>query len=299
LLWFRAPSALALAATEAASGGGFAFRRSRSSVIDLPEGSTEEDLGLDPADTERCAWRDRNKALEAEAAAVRAAEEASARAWARAAEATRRGAVEEAWPEMPAGLEPAETIVMPATEEGSDPDGRVEMAVDDREVVEIGDDTPPRADMVERMEVEGGGGGAAPEGAPRATPDGAPQVAPEGALVTAPEGASVGAPEQEPAGGERALAIRQPQPASGSRPAAGSRQVQAGPSRTVFGPLTQEEASMAVVRHYLRGRAERVQAFAQAETERARELERSVFVSPPGPFFRSWSVGARQRTHWV
>jgi hypothetical protein len=198
---------------------------------------------------------------------------------------------------MPAGLEPAETIFMPATEEGRDPDGRVEMAVDDREVVEIGDDTPPRADVVERVEVEGGGGGAAPEGVPQATSDGAPQGT--------PEGAPVGAPEQEPAsegtaGGERVLAIRLPQPASGSRPAAGSRQVQAGSSRTVFGPLTQEEASMAAVRHHLRGRAERVQAFAQAETERARELERSVFVSPPpGLFFRSWSVGARQRTHWV
>lgn len=68
---------LALAATDAASGGGLAFRRSRSSAIDPPERSTE-DLGLDPADTERCAWRDRNKALEEAAAAAKAAEEASA-----------------------------------------------------------------------------------------------------------------------------------------------------------------------------------------------------------------------------
>jgi hypothetical protein len=297
---------LALAATEAASGGGFAFRRSRSSAIDAPEGSTEEDLGLDPADTERCAWRDRNKALEEEAAAARAAEEASARAWARAAEAAGRAAMEPAWPEMPAGLEPAETIVVPASEEGRDPDGRVETAVDDREVVEIVDDTPPRIDMVERMEAEEGGGGAVLEEAPQATPDGTPQGTPEGTSGAASEGTSAGAPEprsasEEAAGGERALAVRQPQPApaSGSRPAAGSRQVRAGTSRTVFGPLTHEEASMAAVRQHLRGRAERVQAFAQAETERARELERSVLVSFLLAFLRSRLVGARQRTHWV
>jgi hypothetical protein len=263
---------LALAATEAASGGGFAFRRSRSSAIDAPEGSAEEDLGLDPADTERCAWRDRHKALEEEAAAVRAAEEASARAWARAAEATRRDVMEPAWPEMPAGLEPAVTIVEPASEEGRDPDGRVETAVDDREVVEIDDDTPPRTEMVERMEAEEGGGGAVLEEAPQATPDGPPQRTPEG---------TSGAASEEAAGGERALAVRQPQPApaSGSRPAAGSQQVRAGTSRVVFGPLTHEEASMAAVHQHLRGRAERVRAFAQAETERARELERSVLVS--------------------
>jgi hypothetical protein len=57
---------------------------------------------------------------------------------------------------------------------------------------------------------------------------------------------------------------------------------------------------MAAVRQHLRGRAERVQAFAQAETERARELERSVLVSfLLLAFLRSRLVGARQRTHWV
>jgi hypothetical protein len=173
---------------------------------------------------------------------------------------------------MPAGLEPVVTVVMPATEEGRDPDGRVEMAVDDREVVKIDGDTPPRADVVERMEVDGGGGRAVPEG----TPEGAPAAAPEEAPAGAPEPRPA---SEETAGGERALAIRQPQAVPVGRPVAGSRQAQAGPSRAVFGPPTQEEASMAAVRHHLRGRAERVQAFAQAETERARELERSVLVS--------------------
>lgn len=51
------------------------------------ENSPKEDLGLDPANTERCAWRDQNKAEEEEAAAATAVEEASALAWTRAAKA--------------------------------------------------------------------------------------------------------------------------------------------------------------------------------------------------------------------
>lgn len=67
-------------------------------------------------------------------------------------------AADKAWPEMSAGWGPAETVVAPPTEEGRDPDGWVEMAVDDREVAEIDNDTPPRNSMVEQVEIEGGGG---------------------------------------------------------------------------------------------------------------------------------------------
>ena len=62
---------------DAASGGGFSFWKSRSSAIALPDGSAEEDLSLNKEDTEHCTCQDRNKALEAEAAIVRAVEEAS------------------------------------------------------------------------------------------------------------------------------------------------------------------------------------------------------------------------------
>lgn len=79
------PLDLALAATGAASGGNFSFRKTRSSVIDLPNGSLKEHLGLDPTNTEHCIWQARNKAEEDLAAA-------SAQAWVRAAEARWRTA---------------------------------------------------------------------------------------------------------------------------------------------------------------------------------------------------------------
>ena len=53
--------ALALAAMEAASSGGAVFWRTRSRVIDLDEEMAYPDLGLDPADSESLAWRDRNR----------------------------------------------------------------------------------------------------------------------------------------------------------------------------------------------------------------------------------------------
>ena len=74
---------------------------------------------------------------------------------------------------MPAGTELAGTVFVPPTEEERSPDGQAEMVVDDREVVVIEDDTPPRTNVVEWVEVEGGGNGDALEEAPQATADGA------------------------------------------------------------------------------------------------------------------------------
>ena len=48
---------------------------------------------------------------------------------------------------------------------------------------------------------------------------------------------------------------------------------------TVFGPQTQEEAALDAVSRRLRGRTERLVAFAQADVERTRNLERAVLVS--------------------
>ena len=48
---------------------------------------------------------------------------------------------------------------------------------------------------------------------------------------------------------------------------------------TIFGPQTQEEAALDAVSRRLRGQTVRLQAFAQAEVERTRDLERAVLVS--------------------
>ena len=50
-------------------------------------------------------------------------------------------------------------------------------------------------------------------------------------------------------------------------------------SAVVFGPQTQEEAALDAVSRRLRGRTERLEAFAQAEVERTRDLECAVLVS--------------------
>ena len=63
VLDFRSPILLALAAADAASNEGAAFRRSRSGTVDRDEEErADPDLGLDPADTEGLAWQDRNRA---------------------------------------------------------------------------------------------------------------------------------------------------------------------------------------------------------------------------------------------
>lgn len=53
---------------------------------------------------------------------------------------------------------------------------------------------------------------------------------------------------------------------------------------------------MNAVSRHLHGRLDRLEAFAQAEVERTRDLERAMLVSFFCNFF---FVGARQRTHWL
>ena len=67
-----------------------------------------------------------------------------------------------------------------------------------------------------------------------------------------------------PRQGERRAAV--PQPARGG-------------GAVVFGPQTQEEAALDAVSRRLRGRTKWLEAFAQAEVERTRDLERAVLVS--------------------
>ena len=70
---------------------------------------------------------------------------------------------------------------------------------------------------------------------------------------------------------------------------------------TIFGPQTQEEAVLDDISRRLRGRTERLEAFAQAEVERTHDLERVILVSSSFFLFSCdfILVGARQRTHWV
>lgn len=141
----RSPLELALAATAAVSGNQVIFRKTRSSAIDRVESQPEEAHGLDPKDTERVAWRDRNAAEREFAAAEKAAREASAQAWARAAEARGRTVADPAWQERAEGVTPTDTIVEPQPNEGRDPDERMEADDGDSETVEeIVVDTPPR-----------------------------------------------------------------------------------------------------------------------------------------------------------
>nr|XP_020155088.1 uncharacterized protein LOC109740438 [Aegilops tauschii subsp. strangulata] len=178
---------------------------------------------------------------------------------------------------MPAGMEPATTVFMSSSEGERGQGGRADVVDLDREVVDVDDNTPPRTDVVERVGVEGGGGDAvleeapwtAPEGAPRAPTGGAPQATPTAAPERTPESAPV---VEEAISGEYALV-----PRAGRGRVVGSQPARAGPSEVFFGPLTQEEAAMAAVSRRLRGRTDRIQAFAQAEVEQTRELERAVF----------------------
>ena len=136
--FFRSPIALARAAAEAAAAEGTVFRRSRSDLAGLAgeEGRGDLDLGLDPDDAEALAWRDRNRA-EAEL------EVASVWAWTDAAAAWARGGAEPAWREMPEGTVVAATIFEPSTVRERSHGGRAEVVVLDREVVDVGGDTPP------------------------------------------------------------------------------------------------------------------------------------------------------------
>ena len=213
------------------------------------------------------------------------------------------------WPEMPAGTVAAATVFMPSSEGEHGQGGRADVMDLDQEVVVVGDDTPPRTDMVERARADGGGGDTVLEEAPRMVPEGTPQVQmSEALLVVGPQAAPVAEPVMVPAralaaggkaSGEHALVLR-----SGGRQAVGSQPTRSGTSEVFFGPPTQEEAAMAAVTRRLRGRTDRIQAFALAEVEATQELERAFFLSfllhSAFLFFRYFFfVGVLQRTHWV
>nr|XP_020156940.1 uncharacterized protein LOC109742265 [Aegilops tauschii subsp. strangulata] len=171
------PIALARAAAEAATAEGAAFRRSRSDLADQAEeeGRADSDLGLDPNDAEALAWRDRNRA-EAELEAP------SVRAWTDAAEAWARPGTEPVWREMPEGTVVAATVFEPSSVREHDRGGRAEVVIPDRGVMEVEDDSPPRADVVERAGSDGGGGGVALEETLRAAVSEAPPTQEEAAL---------------------------------------------------------------------------------------------------------------------
>ena len=163
------------------------------------EGRADSDLGLDPNDAEALAWRDRNRA-EAEL------EAASVRAWTDAAAAWARPGAEPVWREMPEGTVVAATVFEPSSVRERGRGGRAEVVIPDREVVEVEDDTPPRADVVERAGTDGGGGGVVLEETLRAAATEVPPV-----LKEAPRAA---VPKVTPAAGSETAT--QGVPASGS-----------------------------------------------------------------------------------
>jgi len=67
----------------------------------------------------------------------------------------------------------------------------------DWEVVEVGDATPPRANVVERAGTDGGGGDVALEEAPQVVVPEAPPVVEEAPQVAVPEVATQGVPASE------------------------------------------------------------------------------------------------------
>nr|XP_020158764.1 translation initiation factor IF-2-like [Aegilops tauschii subsp. strangulata] len=119
----------------------------------------------------------------------------------------------------------------------------------------------------------------APEGAPQAPTSEAPLVveprtAPASEPASDPEREPEGAPaSREAASGGHALV-----PRPRGRGVAGSQASRSGTRKVFFGPPTQEEAAMPAVTRRLRGRMDRIQAFAQAEVEATQELERAGFL---------------------
>ena len=87
------------------------------------------------------------------------------------------------------------------------------MVIPDREVVEVADDTPPRAEVVERAGTDGGGGGVVLEETLRA-------AVPEATLAAGPEMATQGVPA--PGSSEEVLAASRA--AAGSTPWCPSRE---------------------------------------------------------------------------
>nr|XP_045090085.1 tol-Pal system protein TolA-like [Aegilops tauschii subsp. strangulata] len=200
---------------------------------------------------------------------------------------------------MPEGTVVAATVFEPSSVRECGRGGWAEVVIPDWEVVEVEDDTPPRAGVVERVGTDGGGGGIILEETLRAAVSEAPPVLEEAPRAAVPEATSAAGPETVtrgvPASGPETAT--QGVPASGSSSALAASRAASGeyalvarqggrratvpqPARcggaVVFGPQTPEEAALDAVSRRLRGRTEQLEAFAKAEVERTRDLERVV-----------------------
>ena len=111
------------------------------------------------------------------------------------------------------------------------------------------------------------------EEAPRAA---VPEVATQGVPVSGSPLAPGGALEEVLVASQAAIRGHALVPRQGGCRAATPQLARSG-GAVVFGPLTQEEAALDAVSRRLRGRMERLEAFAQAEVERMHDLEHAFW----------------------
>ena len=102
--------------------------------------------------------------------------------------------MEPAWREMPEGTMVAATVFEPSSVRKRGRGGRTEVVILDREVVEVGGDTPPRVDVVERVGADGGGGDDVLEETPQASAPEAPLAMEEAPRAAVPKVAMRGVP---------------------------------------------------------------------------------------------------------
>nr|XP_040258241.1 uncharacterized protein LOC120975646 [Aegilops tauschii subsp. strangulata] len=196
---------------------------------------------------------------------------------------------------MPEGTVVAAMVFEPSSVRERGRGGRAEVVIPDRGVMEVEDDTPPRAVVAERAGADGGGGGVVLEqtlwaaaseappvleeaqraAVPEVTPAAGPEMATQGIPASGSGSATQGVPEEVLAASRAASEEHALVPRQGERRAAVPQPVRSG-GAVVFGPQTQEEAALDAVSRCLRGRTERLEAFAQAEVERTRDLERAI-----------------------
>ncbi|XP_040254100.2 uncharacterized protein [Aegilops tauschii subsp. strangulata] len=165
---------------------------------------------------------------------------------------------------MPEGTVVAATVFEPSSVRERGRGGRAEVVIPDQGVVEVEDDTPPRADVAERAGTDGGGGGVVLEETLRAAASEAPPVLEEAPRAAVPETvtqrvpasgsetATQGVPEEVLAASRATSGGYALVPRQGERRAAVPQPARSG-GAIVFGPQTQEEA---------------LEAFAQAEVGR-------------------------------
>ena len=96
--------------------------------------------------------------------------------------------------EMPEGTVVAATVFEPSSVRERGRGGRAEVVIPDRGVVEVEDDTPPRADVAERAGTDGGGGGVVLEETLRAAALDAPPVLEEAPQAAVPEATPAAGP---------------------------------------------------------------------------------------------------------